>query len=335
MEKHLKPADLAGKTIDAHSHVGITLQHFAALGYPYCSSVEDLYYRQVVHGVDCAIVFPSNADLFFDLQIHLDTGKLVPAQKPISKAPYALENRALLTDLFVFCPELSRRFIPFVSVDPGRSVSDQLRLLAELMEEYPIYGLKISPVAVQTPVTRLLGEGAAFLELAEQCNWPILFHVTIHPDEAYSQAADTFKVIERHPKLRYCLAHCIGLHKGFLELANSLPNVWVDTSALKIQVELAYQNSPVMAAPADRLDCDCSDHRKVMRTLVERFPKTILWGSDAPYHSYIIRRSQGEGKYYNFRLKGAYADEKAALDALSDEQRRGLSDNTVSFLFGG
>jgi hypothetical protein len=130
------------------------------------------------------------------------------------------------------------------------------------------------------------------------------------------------------------LAHCIGLHRGFLEQADEMPNVWVDTSALKIQTQLAYENSPVMALPLDRLECDCSDHIKVMQTLVERFPKTIVWGSDSPFHSYITRRLQGDGSYYEFRLKGTFEEEKAALDALSVEARRRVSLNTIDFIFG-
>ena len=333
-EKHLRREDLAGKTIDIHSHVGIQIREAAQISFPYCSSVEDLAYRQRANGVDVSVVFPISAAFFFDLPLLVESGQLVPAAKPISRVPYERENRLLLTDVYRFCPEHSDRFVPFISVDPVRKVREQIDVLRELEQEFPIYGVKISPVACQSKVTGLLGEGEAFFEFFAERNWPVLFHVAVSQGEEFSQAADTFAVIERHPELRYCLAHCLGLHRAFLERAEALPNVWVDTSALKIQVELAYQDSPLMTLPPDRLECDLADHVKVMQALVERFPRTILWGSDAPYHSYITRRLQGEGVYAEFRLKGTYEQEKAALDALSPAQRGQINANALAFLFG-
>ena len=334
IEKHLRREDLVGKTIDIHSHCGIQIREAAQINFPYCSSIEDLSYRHRANGVDLGVVFPTGAALYFDLPTFLTTDRLVPAEHPISRAPYERENRLLLTDVYRFCPEHSHRFLPFVSVDPGRAVPQQIEVLRELEQEFPIYGIKIAPVACQSKVTELLGVGEAFLEFFTERNWPILFHVAVSAGEQYSQAADTFKVIEAHPELRFCMAHCIGFNRAFLEHADEMPNVWVDTSALKIQVELAYMDSPLMTLPPDRFECDLSDHVKVMQALVARFPKTIVWGSDSPYHSYITRRLQGEGVYAEFRLKGTYEQEKAALDALTDEQRTQNNANALAFLFG-
>jgi hypothetical protein len=89
-----------------------------------------------------------------------------------------------------------------------------------------------------------------------------------------------------------------------------------------------------MALPPDRLECDCSDHLKVMQALVERYPETIVWGSDTPYHSYITRRLQADGYYREFRLKGTYEQEKAEFDVLSSEQRHQLGLNAIQFIFG-
>ena len=334
IEKHLCCANLIGKTIDIHSHAGIQIREAAQVSFPYCASVEDLAYRQKANGVDVSVVFPTGPDLFFDLPTYIETGCRVPAATPISRAPYERENRLLLTDVFNFCPEHSGRFLPFISVDPGRLVDEQIAISRELEAEFPIYGVKIAPVSTQTWVTALLEEGEAFFEFFAARDWPVLFHVAVSRGEEYSQAADTLAVIERHPELRYCLAHCIGFHRELLERADSLPNVWVDTSALKIQVELAHQDSPLMALPPDRIKCDFSNHIGVMRDLVERYPKTIIWGTDSPYHSYITRRLQGEGVYAEFRLKGTYEQEKAALDTLTPTQRTQNSANALAFLFG-
>jgi predicted TIM-barrel fold metal-dependent hydrolase len=333
-EKHLQREDLVGKTIDIHSHAGIQIKEAAQIEFPYCASVEDLSYRQRANGVDVSVVFPASPALYFDLQTYLDTGVLVKAERPISSAPYERENRLLLTDVFRFCPEHSHRFLPFVAVDPGRAVREQIEVIRQLEQEFPVYGVKIAPVACQSKVTELLGIGAPFLAMCAQRNWPILFHVAVSEGETYSQAADTFEVVERHPEVRFCLAHAIGIHRGFLERADALPNTWVDTAALKIQVELAYQKSPLMALPPNQLDCDLSDHTKVMQALVDRFPETIIWGTDSPWHSYICRRLQGDGVYAEFRLKGTYEQEKAAMNVLSAEQQQQINANALRFLFG-
>jgi predicted TIM-barrel fold metal-dependent hydrolase len=333
-DKHLSSHDVANKTIDIHTHAGISLKSFAQLEFPYASTVEDIYYRQVVNGVDCSVVFPINANLYFDQAVYLETGRLTPAQKPISPAPYESENRMLLTEVYTFCPERAGHFLPFVSADPGRAIADQVRSLRNMAREYPIYGLKIAPVACQSPVTELLKVGHPILELAEEMDWPILFHVTTDPAERFSQASDTLDIVERRQKLRFSLAHCIGLHREFLQRAAALPNCWVDTAALKIQVQLAHERNPLMALPPDRFPCDCSDHKSVMTSLVEAFPTKILWGSDAPYHSYIVRRLQAEGTFRDFRLKGTYEEEKAALDTLSPQQRAQMMRNAIAFIFG-
>ncbi len=333
-EKRIRREDLVGKTVDIHSHAGIQIREAAQISFPYCSSIEDLAYRQKANGVDISVVFPISSAFFYDLQVFIETGQAIPAAKPISRAPYERENRLLLADVYRFCPEHSERFLPFISVDSGRCVPEQVAILRELEAEFPIYGVKISPVACQSKVTGLLGAGEALLDFCAARDWPILFHVTVSQGEEFSQASDTFQVVERHPELRFCLAHCIGLHRGFLERADALPNVWVDTSALKIQVELAYQDSPLMALPPDRFECDLSDHVKVMQALVGRFPRTILWGTDSPYHSYITRRLQAAGVYADFRLKGTYEQEKSALDALSPAQQSQINANAVAFLFG-
>jgi len=331
--RHLERQDLVGKVLDVHAHAGINIKAFAETGFPYCSSAEDLFYRQTANGVDCSVVFPITPELYFDIPIYAQTGKLVPAAQPLSPASYVQENRMLLRDVFRFCPERSGHFLPFVSADPGRKIPEQLAALRELEQEFPIYGLKIVPVACQTKVTKLLEEGEVFLEFAQERNWPILFHVTADAQEGFSGAEDTFRVIEKHPQLRYCLAHSLCFHRGYLERAASLPNVWVDTSALKIMVQLIFDSNVHIVAPADLIDCDSTDHRKVMQAMVERFPRTMVWGSDAPYHSYITRRWQGEG-YFEFRLKGTYEEEKAAWDALSSSQRQQLNTNVLDFIFG-
>lgn len=328
-QPHLRRADLIGKVIDVHSHIGIALREAAQINFPYCSSAEDLAYRQQANGVDFGVVFPISPGFYYDLPTLIETGELRPAARLISRVPYERENRLVLTDVYRFCPEHSRRFLPFVSVDPGRLIGEQIAVLEELEAEFPIYGVKIHPLMCQSKALALLDVGAALLDFFAGRNWPLLFHASTDPTDPFSQAADILLIAERRPELRFCLAHCIGCHRESLERAAALPNVFVDTAALKIQVELFRAEKSV-----EMLDLDYSDHTRVFRELVERYPTTMLWASDAPYHSYITRRHQGLGVYREFRLKGTYEEEKAALDALTPAQRRQVSDNTVRFLFG-
>ena len=152
--------------------------------------------------------------------------------------PYERENRLLLTDVYRFCPEHSHRFLPFISVDPGRLIDEQIASLEELEQEFPIYGVKIHPLMAQSKALALLDVGAPLLAFFAERDWPVLFHATLDPTDPFSQVADILQVAERHPELRFCMAHCIGCHRPSFERAAALPNMYVDPAALKIQVEL-------------------------------------------------------------------------------------------------
>jgi predicted TIM-barrel fold metal-dependent hydrolase len=331
---HLSPCDLRDKTIDVHAHVGVTIRGYARQEYPYAQTIEDLLYRHRAAGVDAGVVFPLAPDLYFDPRALIE-GIMTPSTQPVSPAPYAIENEMVMTETFRCFPELARRFIPFVSADPARAVDAQVRALQRLRDEYPFYGFKISPIVCQSKALTLLDAGRPLMELARALCPAVLFHTTVDTREEYSQPGDIFRIIERYPDLRFCLAHAIGFDAGFLKLADQAPNVWVDTAALTIQVQLAREGNPIMAPPARRIDADFSDHRKVMLALMEQFPDTIVWGSDSPAYTYIARRRQAEGVWVDFRLRATYGDEKAALDALpSHLRRKACNANTLQFLFG-
>jgi hypothetical protein len=151
-----KAQEFTGKTIDAHSHTGVSLKAYGRMEYPYAQSIEDLRYRQLSAGVDINVVFPFSPDLHFSLTDLIESGEVKKAEFPLSPSPYAVENRLLMREIYDYCPEASAHFIPFVSADPGRAVSGQLAELKGLEEEYPVYGLKIIGVACQTRVTELL-----------------------------------------------------------------------------------------------------------------------------------------------------------------------------------
>jgi len=326
--------ELDGKIVDAHAHLGVSVKAYALGEYPYAQTAEGLAYRMRAGGVDAAVVFPYTPELHFDLA-QATSGELVATQDPVSPAPYAAENRLLMREVFDYCPELSDLFLPFVSIDPARSVERQLGELERLAGEYPVYGIKINPVLCQSPVAALLDAGAPLLDFAERHNLPLLIHTNPFGTDAYSDTADVFRIIEARPGLRHCLAHCILFHRDYLARADAMSNVWVDTAAMKIQVEMMTQLFAGDVSHDDCIDADYGDYLAVMRTLCGMFPDTIIWGSDSPAYAYICRRKQGEGMYEHFDLKATYEDEVAALNALDPELRRKIGGaNALDFIFG-
>ncbi|MCM8821561.1 MAG: amidohydrolase [Candidatus Omnitrophica bacterium] len=331
MKKHLK-----GKIIDAHSHAGVSLKAYMNMEYPYAETIEGIAFRQERYGIDANFVFPFSPDLFFDINF-LKKGICKPSGKPVSDVPYAIENELLLKEIYEFCPEYNGRFIPFVSVDPVREIKKQVVNILKLEKKYRIFGIKIVPVICQSSILGLLKTGKAFIEIAKERNWPFTIHTTVHSAENFSHASAVFKVIEKNPDVRFCLAHCIGFDKNYLKMADSMENVWVDTSALTIQVQLTRENHPIAAPENERFDADYSDHKKVLSSLVDAFPETIVWGTDTPAYSYIARRKQGKTKdsYVETWLKATYRDE---IDALRSLPRNLIlkiaNENTLNFLFG-
>ncbi|MGC9066069.1 MAG: amidohydrolase family protein [Candidatus Ratteibacteria bacterium] len=329
--------NLKEKIIDIHSHSGVSLKAYMNQEYPYAETIEGLAFRQETYGIDVNVVFPMSSDLFFDLY-YLKKGICKSAKRALSPVPYEIENSLLLKEVYSFCPEYEGRFIPFISVDPGRVVKKQVKNILNFEKQYKIYGIKIVPVICQSSILCLLDEGKVFIDIARERNWPLLIHTTVHKEEKFSHARLVFKVIEKNPDVRFCLAHCIGFDKNYLNLADSMDHVWVDTSALTIQVQLARENHPIAAPEKDRFDADYSDHKKVLRSLVEAFPETIIWGTDTPTYSYIARRKQGTGKdsFVEIWLKATYIDEVDALNVLPENMKMNIANkNSINFLSGG
>ncbi|MCD4823190.1 MAG: amidohydrolase [Phycisphaerae bacterium] len=335
IKKRLNREDFKDKVIDCHSHVGVEIKLYCRGEYPYAQTAEGIYYKQLSSGVDVNVVFPFSVDLYCE-PTRLLAGERIPAKKPLSDVPYKVENQILMREIFDYCPELSSRFIPFTSVDPARDVSGQLDELKKLDEKYPIYGIKVNPVGCQSKVLELLGKGKAFLDFAAQRDIPFIFHSTTVPNDEYSQASDIFKIVERRPELRFCFAHCLLFNEEFFEHAKESPNVWVDTAALKIQVDLVNQLvEDKVINRSTLIDVDFSDYRKVMRTFCQMYPDMIIWGTDSPAYTYHCLRKQGKDSYQEFAYKGTYSNELEALNSLTEELRRKVSNsNTIDFIFG-
>ncbi len=332
---HLTKNDLKDKLIDVHSHIGVWLKAYINNEFPYAETMEGIYYKQLLACIDVNVVFPFSGDLFFDFH-KLITGELIPADTPISDFPYKIENELLLTEIYDRNEEIAYRFVPFISVDPGRFIAEQVSFIENLIGKYPIYGIKINPVGIQTKASALINEGKAFIDFARNYNIPFIFHTVGASVDEYSQPADILNIAEKHPDVRFCLAHCIHFNKTYLNIANSMPNVWVDTAAFKIQIDLLMDFVKQDIVKANQiLDIDYSDHRKALKQLVEIYPDLIIWGTDSPAYRFYSRRKQGDSLWIDFAYKGSYEDEVNALKSLTIEvQKKIANENTLKFLFG-
>jgi len=330
----LKKKDLAGKVIDAHSHAGVALGAYGRAEFPYAQTIEGLYYQQRSGGVDVNVVFPFTADLYFDMP-PLVAGRYLKARGVISPVPFQVENTLLLREVFDYCPELSRRFLPFISVDPARETRAQLRVIKQLLKRYPVYGIKINPVICQSPVSALLKAGQCFLSFAKEHNLPILLHTSSVAADVFSYAGNAFKVIDAHPEIRFCLAHCILFSKSFLDRALAAPNVWVDTAAFKIQVDLCRDLAGKVISRRNLIDADFNDHDDVHAAICNQYGARIIWGTDSPAYVYICRRQLSKTKWQDFDYKGRYEDEVRLLRNRPPAVRRTVSNhNTIRFLMG-
>lgn len=329
--KRIEVGRLAGKVIDGHSHIGISPAMYLSGCYPYCQSAAALLAQMDAAGVDAAISFPYGEGAYFDAAAFVRTGRRVPCSPRVSPAPYIPDNRLLCEEIYEKTPGATGRILPFLSIDPGRRIREQVKEVARLAREYPIYGLKSVGVLLQSSHLDLITTAAPLMRLAQDLDIPVLLHSTAYRGDKFSHSALNLKVARAWPGVRFCMAHCLGFDKRHLDEADALPNVWVDSAAMKIQIEA----KEIIAPLNRRFKSDYSDYRVVFRDLARAYPDTMVWGTDAPAYTYIEKRRYPDGSTVDFALHGTYAKERAALDALRPAERRRVANgNTLRFLFG-
>jgi predicted TIM-barrel fold metal-dependent hydrolase len=113
-----------------------------------------------------------------------------------------------------------------------------------------------------------------------------------------------------------------------LDEVAALPNAWFDCSAHVIHCRLATQNHLAVACPDRRFQSNYADPVQVLRDLAGVYPDRLIWGSDAPFYSYV---SADEEESLN--LICSYEEEANCLLALPEEtQERIAVQNTLAFL---
>lgn len=318
--------------IDVHTHVGIAPKFYYQFGYPYALSFEDLAIRMEVLGIDHSVVFPFVDSAFYEIDI---TSSKIKTTTRYCNSPYELENRNLLNEIYEIFPEYSNKALPFLMFDPSREPEKQVAHMEELIEKYPVFGLKTATTYIQAFVKDLETKGKPILEFVQKKQLPIIFHSAIHPEDPWASAYDIVDFAERHPEIRVCIAHSARFAEPVLKKADQLNNCFIDLSAFIIHCKLAMQNSPNVASEDIRFAADYNNPLSVMTSLAEAYPDTMIWGSDTPANYWIQKYYTGDGKLVEERLDCGYKEETRLLHGLPNDIKINIAyKNSMRFIFG-
>ena len=321
--------------IDVHTHVGISPAGHLNRAHPYALSLEDMIIRMEALGIGYAVVFPF-ASAYYDVKSMM-RGTPRAARNGLCRFPYELANRNLLDEVYEVFPRQADRFLPFCSFDPSRRTADQARHIDALARDYPVYGLKTVTSYNQAYVKHLLAKrGAPILDLAARHDWPILVHSSVHPGDPWANVFDILAVARARPDLRIGIAHTARFCRRALEMADALPNCFVDLSAFHIHCRLAQQDSPAVSGGDERFPADYRRPLSAMKAVVRAFPDTMIWGTDTPAYRFFGGFTDDAGKTLTVRLDCDWDTEVKALRRLPRATvRRIAHDNTLRFLRGG
>lgn len=319
--------------LDVHSHVGVDPLLYLSHSFPFCQNLRDAFEQNRDAGVSHAVVFPMSTSLGYDLTA-LRKGRVVLTHKP-AEIPFVFENEQMLRQLYEIFPAYKSMFIPFVIIDPLREAPRQVRALEKLLGRYPFYGLKVMPRATQARLSSLGREGRSFLEFAHTHDFPIITHSSVVRLDPYSQIDDLFKLARAHPALRFCAAHFCCFHLRRFQEADRMENVWVDSAAMSIGCDLVLKKAPVYVYGKEQVPANYRQPSRVFAELARRFPDTLMWGSDNPFHTWISASRLPSGKIFRLRLWGSMTREKKLLQFVEKNLRRKVSvQNALRFIEG-
>lgn len=287
---------------DVHTHVGAD-QGFLLRGWwPYASTTTDLLTQMDLNGIHKAVCFPFTLPSAFDPYAFADrnTVELLPGRFPFDR-----ENQLLSQEISRL--GLQDRLLQFAMFDPAREVEKQVAAIEKIAPV--IKGLKTQTTVLRAPIAKLLDESRDLMLLAERHDWPVLFHTSYNPNDAWAQIKDCLRVAEAYPKVRFNLAHSLRFSLPDLKRAAELPNVWVDSSAHLNHCTLALKDSIVVPPKKDRVDADYANPSAVLAAIHSLLDGRYMWGSDNPYMSWCDDK---------FKLLFSYKEEAAPLHALPE-----------------
>jgi len=278
-----------GTTYDVHTHVGLDTGFYLRGWWPYAATARDLLEQMDRHGIDRAVCFPFTLPSAFDTEAFAGRNEVTLRT---GRFPFDREN-ALLAE------EIERvgsgRLFQFAMFDPHRGIDRQVEAIKLLIGK--IAGLKTQSTVLRSPVSNLLKDGRALMELAEANDLPVLFHTAVN--DPWAQVSDCLAVARTFPNVRFNLAHSCRFHEPLLRECAATPNVWVDCSAHLAHCQLARENKGAVAPVNERVKADYSNPTAVLETIHAILGPKYMWGSDNPFMS-----------WYDDRLKIAYTYEQ-------------------------
>ena len=295
-------------TYDVHTHVGLD-QGFYLRGWrPYAAWAQDLLEHMDAHGIDRAVCFPFTLPSAFDAFAFADQGPRRTAARPCAVRPRERHAR----------PRDRRSRSPRAAVSAGHDRPDPLRERAigqpgtagraHFGTQAAVHHHRVARAQPAEHRPRAAG----VRRVAAIC--PCCFTPRSGRQAPHAQVVDCFAVAEAFPAVRFDLAHSLAFHAGYLRQASQMPNVWVDCAALLAHCELARQNSPIIAAPADRLDADYTRPEQVLEAIHAILGDHFMWGSDNPFMSWCDDQ---------LRLLYSYADEAEVLQGPAGSRPQG------------
>ena len=307
-------SELVNKVIDCHTHcTGIDILNYLNYRYPTTADLIDFHEKMSKNGVDYSITFPMPTTLYYDGRMILQ-GEYI--HSGISLFPYQIENEYLVKQIEHF---KITNILPFLSFSIHCEVEKQVEHLRNLIEHYPVYGLKYHSKVEQYPVNKF-GRGNKFLELAQEYNIPVVIHSEIRED---SLPMNILSLAEMYPDVRFCVAHLACFSDVFFKEIDKkgYENVFFDTSPLSILIKPrnVYEYRQRIKT------LNYNNPKEIFDYFYLRYSKKILWGTDNPwcYTGKLASEKKTNGSYY-----------AKEISAVGTENIKKLSENVIRFLYG-
>ncbi len=308
------------KLIDCHTHCeGLALYNFLN-GLTPCSADSVVLAQTIIDSkIDFAITFPMPWTLYYDSKEYIKNLKYKPSG--LCEIPYEIENIRILKTIKRNHYDI---FLPFVAISLNDKVSEQIKLISDLMQEHNIYGIKYHTQTDRHSAMDI-SSYPELISFMEKNNFPILFH---SGKNSYTDPMAVLEFAHSYPKIRVCCAHAAWFKNDFFKIFSKekCSNLFFDIAPANSLIAGFLKNKRENTIPL--LVGEITD---VIQALYEDYPNHILWGTDFPYLDPDMIQS-------NTRTESLlrYSDYEKTLISLDKTiQHRIAGSNVLDFIFGG